>query len=249
MNAIEKAVQYAVNIADDNSHGYSQTNRWGTPDFDCSSLVISAWQFAGVPVKDRGATYTGNMYAVFCACGFADVSSQINLASGEGLQRGDVLLNHASHTAIALGAGKIVHARSSEGNSLPGDQSGAEIRTQGYFNYPWSCVLRYMGSAKANEWIIINEPLPPARSYSKAKMMIGYYPLLSIAFASEWRPDTANLQILLIDQKYDCEPTGYFDAKTVEAVKAFQKNNRLLVDGECGQATWRMLLCRGENIY
>ena len=45
----------------------------------------------------------------------------------------------------AVGNGKIVHARSSEGNNIPGDQSGNEIRVQPYFVYSsgWNCVLRY----------------------------------------------------------------------------------------------------------
>lgn len=35
MSVIEKAVQWAVGIAADNSHGYSQQTRWG-PSYDCS---------------------------------------------------------------------------------------------------------------------------------------------------------------------------------------------------------------------
>ena len=50
MTKIEKAVTWALAIANDNTHGYDQQYRWG-PDYDCSSLIISAWQQAGVPVK------------------------------------------------------------------------------------------------------------------------------------------------------------------------------------------------------
>ena len=56
MTKTEKAVTWAIEIANDPAHGYDQDNRWG-PDYDCSSLVISAWQQAGVPVKTKGATY------------------------------------------------------------------------------------------------------------------------------------------------------------------------------------------------
>ena len=68
MTKTEKAVTWAIEIANDPAHGYDQDNRWG-PDYDCSSLVISAWQQAGVPVKTKGATYTGNMKSVFLSCG------------------------------------------------------------------------------------------------------------------------------------------------------------------------------------
>ena len=44
---IEKAVKWAENTAADDSHGYSQYNRWGNPDYDCASFVISAFRSAG----------------------------------------------------------------------------------------------------------------------------------------------------------------------------------------------------------
>ena len=60
MSVIESAVAWAIETANDNSHGYSQANRWG-PDYDCSSFVISAYQQAGLTLREHGATYTGNM--------------------------------------------------------------------------------------------------------------------------------------------------------------------------------------------
>ena len=39
---VEQAISWAISIANDNSHGYSMTSRWG-PDYDCSSFVISAY--------------------------------------------------------------------------------------------------------------------------------------------------------------------------------------------------------------
>ena len=55
---VERAIDWAIAIANDNTHGYSQQVRWG-PDYDCSSFVISAFRSAGV---DTGhASYTGDM--------------------------------------------------------------------------------------------------------------------------------------------------------------------------------------------
>ena len=122
MTKTESAVQWAIGIANDNRHGYSQANRWGNPDYDCSSLVISAWQQAGVPVKSNGATYTGNMYNVFRACGFTDVTSSCNRATGAGMQRGDVLLNVKYHTAMYIGGGQMVQASSTRGHPEAGEQ-------------------------------------------------------------------------------------------------------------------------------
>ena len=146
MTKTEKAVTWAIEIANDPAHGYDQDNRWG-PDYDCSSLVISAWQQAGVPVKTKGATYTGNMKSVFLSCGFKDVTSKVNLSTGSGMKRGDVLLNIASHTVMHIGNGQVVSASKNENNGYhggkPGDQSGKEIKLQNYYNFPWDCVLRY----------------------------------------------------------------------------------------------------------
>ena len=112
-NVVEKAISYMEQIARDDSHGYSQDVRWG-PDYDCSSLVITSWQNAGIPVKTKGATYTGNMYSVFKSCGFQDVTSSVNMATAVGMKRGDILLNHAHHVAMYCGNGLEVEASINE---------------------------------------------------------------------------------------------------------------------------------------
>lgn len=155
MSKVSKAVDYMKKIAADPKHGYSQVNRWGNPDtwsdYDCSSLVISAYQAAGVPVKDKGATYTGNMYAVFLQCGFKDVTNKVNLATGSGLIAGDVLLNHKDHTAMMISGSQLAQASIDEKGGISGgkvgDQTGYEIATRSYYNYPWNCVLRYPEAA------------------------------------------------------------------------------------------------------
>lgn len=146
MDKVEKYTQQAINIANDDRHGYSQYNRWGNPDFDCSGLVITVVENSGIPVKTKGASYTGNMYNVFLKCGFKDVSKTINLKNGIGLKRGDILLAVNHHTEIYIGNGKNVGARISELGKIygkGGDQTGQEIRTHKYYNYPWNVVLRY----------------------------------------------------------------------------------------------------------
>lgn len=148
---IKKAVEWAIDIANDDTHGYDQVNRDG-PDYDCSSLLIHAWENAGVPVIEHGATYTGNMYNAFIQCGFKDVTSQVNCATGDGILYGDVLLNVINHTAMSIGNGNIVQASINENNEVSGGQTGdqtrKEIWTRSYYNYVsggWDYVLRYPG--------------------------------------------------------------------------------------------------------
>lgn len=148
---VEKAVKWAVGIANDNSHGYDQASRWGNPDYDCSSLIISAFEQAGIKLKSAGATYTGNMYGTARSIGFADVTGSTNLATASGMKRGDILLNRAKHVAMYLGNGQIVQASINEKGGItggkPGDQTGREIWTRSYYNFPWNDVLRYVGKA------------------------------------------------------------------------------------------------------
>lgn len=147
-SVIDKAVSWALLIANSYQHGYDQTNRWG-PNYDCSSFIISAYEYAGVGVKTAGATYTGNMRSVFTKYGFKDVTSNVALSSvGDiRLQKGDVLINTAHHTAMYIGNGKIVHASINEKGTptggITGDQTGKEICVRSYYNYPWDTVLRF----------------------------------------------------------------------------------------------------------
>lgn len=147
MTCTEKAIQFMENTANNDTHGYSQRNRWGNPDYDCSSLVITAWETAGVKVKSAGASYTGNMLSVFLKCGFEDVTSKVHLSNGCGLLRGDVLLHVGKHTAMYCGYGLEVEASIDEKGGVKGetkgDNTGYEIHIRKYRNYPWTHVLRY----------------------------------------------------------------------------------------------------------
>ena len=89
------------------------------------------------------------MKSVFLACGFTDVTSRIDLLTGNGMKRGDVIINTKHHTVMYIGNGQIVGARINENGSISGgktgDQTGKEIMVQNYYVYQhgWDCVLRY----------------------------------------------------------------------------------------------------------
>lgn len=150
MGVIEKAVQWAIAIAKDDSHGYSQYRRQG-PDYDCSSFVINAYKQAGADIDTSMVTYTGNMYRLV-NYGFKDVYNSIDTNSGKGLQRGDILVNSVHHTVMYIGEGLIVQASIAEdgtadrdGHAKTGDQTGTEIYIRKYYNpsYGWNAIYRY----------------------------------------------------------------------------------------------------------
>lgn len=135
---IQTAIDWAIEIANDSKHGYSQTNRTG-PDYDCSSFVLTAYKNAGFDVK-IGNTKT--MKDILTKVGFKDVKSTVTLSNGNGLKPGDVLLAPGDHTAMYIGDNKIVHA-SKDKDGKTGESKGEEILVQKYYKYSWSYVLRY----------------------------------------------------------------------------------------------------------
>lgn len=143
MNKVETAIRWAESIALDDSHGYDQNYRWGEyGDYDCSALVITAYRKAGMNIN---ATYTGNMRSGFMAAGFNDVTGSVDVNTGSGLKRGDILLKDG-HTAMYCGDGREVEASINEFGGIvggaPGDQTGCEILIQTY-RPGWTCILRY----------------------------------------------------------------------------------------------------------
>lgn len=138
---VEDMLTWAVNIANDNSHGYSQQNRLG-PNYDCSSFVSSAAKNAGFNVRADLTTYI--MKEHFVAAGFTWIPwSQIG--SSANLKRGDILLKinddyrACGHTELYLGNNRLVGAHCTKPNKAD------EISECGYWYDYWDGVLRYNG--------------------------------------------------------------------------------------------------------
>lgn len=252
MSKIDKAVAWAVDIANDNTHGYSQTVRWGN-SYDCSSLIISAWQNAGVPVKTAGATFTGNMYPIFCNNGFADVTSGINLNTGAGLKKGDVLLNKADHTAMCIDSNThyVVHARSSEGTSDTADNSGNEIRTQPYWNYPWDCVLRYMKDNATDDSNVVVEAPEENKTPTILYMPVDL-PIIKPSMSRMCLESVKALQTICNLKGAHLNVDGYYGISTQTFIYTWQKNHPSCgtagqtpaqrADKEVGALTWLSLI-------
>lgn len=172
VNPMEKAVAWALQIAADNRHGYSQGaenatannpytgSREGT-DYDCSSLVYHALDHAGFPIiaawqknPDYYKLYNGKQLT-----GDADtIWPDLQRIGGftkyswaevkDNLQRGDILCKPDAHVAIYIGNGKTVEARGVNnpkgGEYRTGDQGG-EIDCYSAYGRGWTEVYRYTG--------------------------------------------------------------------------------------------------------
>lgn len=226
---IESAVKYGIEIANNPAVGYDQVHRWLNPDVDCSSLVILCYEHAGVPVREHGATFTGNMRKAFTECGF----KSLVYYRGIELKRGDVLLNEQHHTALYIGAGSIVQASINEKGTATGgkggDQTGREVAVTTFYEYRkgWQYVLRYEDNDE--EVTFVNIEMPVLQRGSKCA-------------------EVGTLQVLLNALGYK-GATGKalttdhdFGNNTEYAVKNYQRANGLTPDGIVGAKTWGLLL-------
>lgn len=140
MPDIKKAVQFMIDTANDNTHGYDQTHRNGTPDYDCSSLVATALHKAGFKVSPD--SWTGNLKKQLVSCGFATCTSP--------WKPGDIHLKEGKHVCMSVSDKLIAQASINEKGTArggkPGDQTGNEINIKPYYVYKggWDCHYRYV---------------------------------------------------------------------------------------------------------
>lgn len=136
VEAVEKAVQWAIDKATNNYITYSQSNRnLKNPSglsFDCSSFVITSYYAVGV---DINATYTGDMIAGFTAAGWEWIPG--TRWESNQLLRGDILLNIERHTQMYIGGGKDVNCGSTPARIVN--------HSVDYWGRGWSGILRYKG--------------------------------------------------------------------------------------------------------
>ena len=166
--SVEDALQFAISIANDDSHGYSQgmppyQGSRESPDYDCSALIYHSLQHAGFHIIDNWhnnpkywTRYNGQQYSGDADTIWEDLSvdggwqkfSWYEVA--DNLQRGDILCTPEHHVAFYIGDGKTVEARgvnnpTGRGRYETGDQGG-EIDFYSAYNRGWTEVYRYVGN-------------------------------------------------------------------------------------------------------
>lgn len=143
MGSVNKMVSFVKEWCADDSHGYSQNNRWG-PDCDCSSLMYMAAANAGYRVPTSGTRYTRTMVRDFTAAGFRAVPFDGNLYDCE---PGCIALNEANHVEMFTGWGQLGGAHIDEHGGVQGccqgDQTGNEVSVGPAYtpSYGWDYIL------------------------------------------------------------------------------------------------------------
>lgn len=139
---IEKAIEWAIATANDDTHGYSMSSRNG-PNYDCSSFVSYAFKNAGFSIK--GVPNSSSMISAFSKVGFKSYKK------GEVTpRRGDIYVKPGSHVELYLGDGYCAGAHeNTDGKS--GDSKGNEIDIRPLSKCSWcrnktyTYILRYEG--------------------------------------------------------------------------------------------------------
>ena len=143
-SVVEDAIQWCIMIANDETHGYDQENRTG-PDYDCSSLMYTAFINAGVQLGRIGSTAT--MHDDFDSTnGFQLIYIDDDGADIDVPIRGDVLWRRG-HTELYLGNYQTVGAHNNEFGGImggqTGDQTGDEISVRPWNGRGYTELFRY----------------------------------------------------------------------------------------------------------
>ena len=262
---IDDAVDFAVQMANDNTHGYSQVvrslyNISAPKSFDCSSLVLTAYYYAFMKngLSEQAAFlkqncgYTGNMLQMK-KCGFEVVATKQTAHAR--MKKGDVELadnnpdGSNSHVALAIDGDNIVHARSSEGTKNTIDDSGNEIRTQPWYLYShgWTHRLRFTGKGIDFTELTGTATTTPASAPTTTK---GDKYMFEPKIVKNGSTGTS---VLLLQEILAARGFKGKDGKeltldreagtnTIYALNQYKKSRKMIQNGICDAAVWKDLI-------
>lgn len=154
MPDLNKFVQHAIDICNDDRRGYDQPRRMSGVDIDCSELVRESLAYGGFSVPNW--MWTGNMFAELPKRGWTWHQGVA------GIKRGDILWK-TGHTAVYIGGNRLAEASANEkggaSGGKPGDQTGREVRVRGNaLDYPaWAGYFTYTGTGNTEEDDVVTE--------------------------------------------------------------------------------------------
>ena len=262
-NVRNDAVSFAVRIANDNSHGYSQAvrslyNTANPKSFDCSSLVLTAYYYAFLKngltdqanYLKRNCSYTGNMLRMLNT-GFEAVArnqtAHVQMIKGD-LELADNNSNGSnSHVAMAIDKDNIVHARSSEGTRDTRDNSGNEIRTQPWYLYShgWTHRLRFTG--KGIDFSKLTNTPESKSTTTTAKGDRYMFEPKTVKLGSKGT-SVLLLQEILVARDFRGADNQILSLdrvageNTIRALNSYKKSRNMKQDGICDASVWKDLL-------
>ena len=134
-----KAVELGIQIAKDDTHGYSQINRY-SPDYDCSSFIAHCLAEAGFKISKLSTTRNIREQLL--------KDNWVELPINSERKAGDIFLNEAYHVIMCIDSNRCVYASCDECGGIEGrqkgDQTGNEIKIANFYvpSYGWDYHLR-----------------------------------------------------------------------------------------------------------
>ena len=258
-----KKLKWLVNDVPNVYHsgkGWSTLNKNGKWQFDCVvSVKCILWGFSADKNKYRGGTvYKSNNVKDFTCNGALDLCSDVStdfshLTPGEYLCMKGTKYNH---TGVYLGYGKVFEDTTawSTGKAIISDIDNKGTRSyKGKKNLKWTyhgklCYIDYSSQpVPINQVKILQSKLNEQFNLKLAEDGI-FGPLTRQACRNHYLQINNNyrvmnkwLQTRLKELGYNLTIDGYFGKETRKAVKDFQKKMHLVIDGICGENTYKAL--------
>lgn len=160
---IASASGWAKEVANNNTHGYSNDNDerfFQNGEISSTGIVVNAYNQAGIPILDdwwktghKGMIVAGSgketdatleLPNLLLKYGFTDVTDEVDFVSGEGLEIGDVAMRDGFSAIVVSRDGSIVQA-CYDYDGKQGDSSGNEVSIVDGYSQNFSLVYRFVG--------------------------------------------------------------------------------------------------------